>query len=89
MAHQWRSKLFQSECYQNQVFVQTNGPISDDLRTEIRDRYLTIREVIRQRFLEKQNLPTVGNSSPIDTSEAPLSAPVDSGADLFGEPSTL
>ena len=75
MAHKWRSKLFQSECYQNQVFVQTNGPISDDLRTEIRDRYLKIREVIRQRFLEKQSLPKGSGSSPADVS-----------TNAFGEP---
>ena len=87
MAHQWRSKLFQSECYQNQVFVQTNGPISDDLRTEIRDRYLTIREVIRQRFLAKQTLSTSGDSSPANSSDSPLSAPADASTNLFGEPS--
>ena len=89
MAHKWRSKLFQSECYQNQVFVQTNGPISDDLRNEIRDRYLTIREVIRQRFLEKQNLPSVESPASGDASGAPLAAPADSGTDLFGGPSAL
>ena len=84
MAHQWRSKLFQSECYQNQVFVQTNGPISDDLRTEIRDRYLTIREVIRQRFLEKQSLPTAGGPP----TETPKSAPINNSTNLLDEPST-
>lgn len=89
MAHQWRSKLFQSECYQNQVFVQTNGPISDDLRNEVRDRYLTIREIIRQRFLEKQELSTSEGTSPVDASGAPLSVPVDSDTNLFGEPSAL
>lgn len=87
MAHKWRSKLFQSECYQNQVFVQTNGPIHDDLRNEVRDRYLTIREVIRQRFLEKQNLPTAADSSPASSTSSPLSAPTDTNTNLFGEPS--
>lgn len=87
MAHQWRSKLFQSECYQNQVFVQTNGPIGDDLRNEVRDRYLTIREVIRQRFLEKQNLPTAADSSPASSTSSPVSAPADASTNLFGEPS--
>jgi exosortase len=85
MAHQWRSKLFQSECYQNQVFVQTNGPISDDLRTEVRDRYLAIREIIRQRFLEKQNLPTAGGS----TTEPLNSATTNSSTDLLGEASSF
>ena len=69
MAHKWRSQLFQSEAYQNQVFVQTNGPISDDLRTEIRDRYLVVREAIRQRFLEKQGISTTAETSPINASE--------------------
>jgi len=86
MAHKWRSKLFQSEAYQTQVFVQTNGPINEDLRTEVRDRYLVIREVIRQRFLEKQNLsPSTGSSvGATPGSIAPAVAPE---TNLFGEPS--
>jgi len=86
MAHKWRSKLFQSEAYQTQVFVQTNGPINDDLRTEVRDRYLVIREVIRQRFLEKQDLSTATGSSAAATSNSSTTAAAPE-ANLFGEPS--
>lgn len=86
MAHKWRSKLFQSEAYQNQVFVQTNGPISEDLRTEVRDRYLVIREVIRQRFLEKQNLTSPAGSN-ADNSLPVSTAPANTGTNTFGDPS--
>jgi exosortase len=85
MAHKWRSALFQSEAYQTQVFVQTNGPISDDLRTEVRDRYLVVREAIRQRFLQKQNLDSSAGAVPANGSQStgsPDSTPGES--DVFG-----
>ncbi len=90
MAHKWRSALFQSEAYQTQVFVQTNGPISDDLRTEVRDRYLVVREAIRQRFLEKQQLSPATDSARVNVPQSPpasLQSPESPAIeDVFGEP---
>lgn len=86
MAHKWRSALFQSEAYQTQVFVQTNGPISDDLRTEVRDRYLTVREAIRRRFLEKQNLSSATDSAPVNVRQSSESPATNAGGEVFGEP---
>jgi hypothetical protein len=79
IAHQWRSKLFQSEAYQTQVLVQTHSEMDDSLKNEIRDRYFVVREAIRRRFLEKQNL-----AAP----EPPASNPSAETEDVFGTPAT-
>ena len=47
-----RRSLFSSEAYQTQVFVQHYGELDPPVVDEIRDRYLTIRETLRQRFIE-------------------------------------
>lgn len=47
-----RRSLFSSEAYQTQVFVQHYGDLEQPVIDEIQDRYLVIREKLRQKFLE-------------------------------------
>jgi hypothetical protein len=53
LAERVRKRLFQSEGYQTQVFVQGYGEISKEHADEITDAYLAVREIMRDKFLEK------------------------------------
>ena len=50
-----RARLFSNSAYQTQVFVRGYGDISPDVRDEVTDRYLTIREIMRQEFIAARN----------------------------------
>lgn len=54
MSHRIRASLFQGEAYQTQVFLTSFGGFSDELKQEVNERYLKIRETMRSRFYEKK-----------------------------------
>ncbi len=63
LAERVRKRLFQSEGYQTQVFVQGYGEISQDQVNEITDRYLEIREIMRDEFLKEVERASEGSPS--------------------------
>jgi len=48
-----RAQLFNNVTYQFQTFVAGYGGIEEELRKQIEDRFLSLREVARQRYVEK------------------------------------
>ncbi|MFN6208693.1 MAG: hypothetical protein ACK49R_19915, partial [Planctomycetota bacterium] len=52
MNHRVRSSLFRGETYQTQAFISTYGPIDDKTKEEVIERFLEVREIMRDRFLE-------------------------------------
>ena len=54
MSHRIRSSLFRGEVYQTQVFLASFNDLNEDVKQEINERYLKIREQLRTRFLEKK-----------------------------------
>ena len=59
LSNRIRATLFDAEAYQTQIFVFSYREIDDELKQEIREKYLESRELIRQRFIEKRK---AGNS---------------------------
>ena len=59
LPHRVRASLFRGEAYQIQVFVPAFGEISTASKAEITERFLKIRELVRDRFREKRPLETV------------------------------
>ncbi len=53
-----RANLFQGEIYQTQVFLRSYSKLDDDVKAEVNDRYLAIREVMRAKFVEKRQVVT-------------------------------
>ena len=53
LSNRWRSSLFNAEAYQTQVWIQHYKDLEPDLKDEIKNRYLKIREEMRKKFLEK------------------------------------
>ncbi len=53
MSHRVRRSLFSSETYQVQVFVQHYGELGPGVKDEIKSRYLQARDILRQKFLDK------------------------------------
>ena len=49
-----RANLFDGETYQTQVFLQSYNGFDDEVKEEAKQRYLEIRDVMRQRFKEKR-----------------------------------
>ena len=69
MSHRIRAQLFQGEAYQTQVFLTSYNDFTPELKKEIGERYLKIREQMRQRFKEKTQ--TEGNmAKPENNTEA-------------------
>ena len=58
LSHRIRARLLRGEAYQVQVFLTSYNEFDPDLLREARQRYLTIRQEIRERFLAKQQLAT-------------------------------
>ena len=54
LSHRIRASLFEGEAYQTQVFLQSFNEIDEDKKNEVKERYLEIREHMRQRFKEKR-----------------------------------
>jgi exosortase len=52
MNHRIRSSLFRGETYQAQAFISTYGPIDDKTKDEVVEKFLEVREIMRDRFLE-------------------------------------
>jgi hypothetical protein len=75
MTHKLRASLFQSEAYQSQVFIQSFGPLNEDLKNEIRDRYFVLRESLRQRFLQKKGIVQPSDSSPVAPASSDTATP--------------
>ena len=48
-----RTQFFNTATYQIQAFVSGYGELDVDTRTEVEDRYLRLREITRQRYIEK------------------------------------
>ena len=69
LAERIRRRLFQSEAYQTQVFVQGYGDISQEHKDEITDRYLEIREIMRRNFLDTVARENSGGDSEETSSE--------------------
>jgi len=68
MSHRIRSSLFRGEVYQTQVFLSSFRQLNDDVKQEVNQRYLKIRDQLRKRFVEKKKLaddssPTNGDNS--------------------------
>ena len=54
MSHRIRASLFRGEVYQVQVFLSSYNELSTDLKQEVNERYLKIRDELRKKFLEKK-----------------------------------
>lgn len=54
MSHRIRSSLFRGEVFQTQVFLSSFNDLNDELKQEVNERYLKIREQLRRRFKEKK-----------------------------------
>jgi len=54
LSNRIRANLFQGDAYQTQIFLTRYGVIPDEIKEEAVDRYLVLREQMRQRFLEKR-----------------------------------
>jgi len=52
MNHRIRSNLFRGETYQAQAFISTYGTIDDQTKEEVIEKFLEVREIMRDRFLE-------------------------------------
>ena len=58
LSHRIRANLFQGEVYQTQVFLRSYSKLSDEVKAEVNERYLTIREIMRDKFIEKKQIVT-------------------------------
>ena len=56
MSHRIRASLFRGEVYQAQVFLSSFNELSPDVKQEVNERYLKIRDELRGRFIEKKKL---------------------------------
>ncbi len=64
-----RARLFKSESYQVQAFVQSHVPLTDDEKQQVIDNYLIAREALRQGFLNhRQGKSTPGAGESTQTS---------------------
>ena len=53
LSNRVRASLFSSETYQVQVMVQHYGILDESVKTEIQDRYLQARNILRDKFIER------------------------------------
>ncbi len=63
MSNRIRSSLFRGEVYQTQVFLSSYNELDDDLKQEVNERYLKIRNQLRIRFQEKKKAEESGGSA--------------------------
>ena len=68
LAERVRKRLFQSEGYQTQVFVQGYGDLGKEITDEITDRYLELRELMRDEFLKAVESGNGGSTDQDSTS---------------------
>jgi exosortase len=54
LSHRIRANLLQGEVYQTQVFLRSYNELDENLRAEIKDRYLKIRKIMLEKFKEKR-----------------------------------
>jgi exosortase len=54
MNHRVRSSLFRGETYQAQAFVSSFGPIPDEVKNDVVDKFLDARELLREQFLVRR-----------------------------------
>ncbi len=54
LSHKIRARLFHGEAYQTQVFVSSFADFDESLKAEITEKYLKIREMMRQSYKEKK-----------------------------------
>lgn len=52
MNHRIRSSLFRGETYQAQAFISSFGTIDDQTKDEVIEKFLEVRELMRDRFLD-------------------------------------
>ncbi len=74
MNNRVRSRLFRGEAYQTQTFVSTYREFDRELKDHIVERYMTIRDLLREDFLKKSGTLSGNNengspSGPIDAVE--------------------
>ncbi len=58
-----RARLFQNSAYQTQIFVRGYGEIDAKIQDEVTDRYLKIREIMRQEFIAARQAEENGGAS--------------------------
>jgi hypothetical protein len=54
MSQRVRANLFDSATYQTQVFLQSYNGFDEEVKEEVKEQYLEIREMMRERFKEKR-----------------------------------
>ena len=54
LSNRIRASLFDGEVYQTQVFLGSFNELDDEIKAEVQDRYLEVREILRNRFKEKR-----------------------------------
>lgn len=54
MSHRIRSSLFRGEVYQTQVWLSSFNDLNENVKLEVNERYLKIRNQLRIRFQEKK-----------------------------------
>ena len=54
LSNRIRRSLFSSETYQAQVFVQHYDALDPAVKKEIQDRFVTARDILRQKFLSRR-----------------------------------
>jgi exosortase len=54
MNHRIRSSLFRGETYQTQAFISTYGPLDDQTKDAVIEKFLEVREIMRDRFLQRR-----------------------------------
>ena len=54
MSQRVRANLFDGETYQTQVFLQSYNGFDEEVKEEVKEQYLEIREMMRERFKEKR-----------------------------------
>ena len=64
LSNRVRRSLFSSETYQVQVFVQHYGELEPSVKTEIQERYVEAREVLRQKFLNRSGKSQSAEEAP-------------------------
>jgi exosortase len=58
LSNRIRATLFDSEAYQTQVFLTSFREIDDDVKSEVVERYLEAREIMRTKFVERRSKKT-------------------------------
>lgn len=62
LSNRVRATLFDGAVYQTQVFLYSFNDFDDETKQEAQDRYLKVREIFRQRFVEKRAAESNGSA---------------------------